>query len=150
MSEQLGNKKVETYDLGFRDSLTLLENTIGRPFRISLECTEVSTFCPLTKAPDFGKLMIDYIPAKWIVETKALKEYLVKFRDHDMFQEEVVNQVCEDLFEVMKPYSIRVRGEFNMRGGIIERVIAIRNMEDTNNDGDLKEEVYADTLGWIG
>jgi 7-cyano-7-deazaguanine reductase len=150
MTEALGNKKVETYDLDFKKDLTLLENTVDKPFRISLECTEVSTFCPLTKAPDFGKLLIDYIPTKWIVETKALKEYLVKFRDKDMFQEEVVNQVCADLFDVMKPYSIRVRGEFNMRGGIIERVIAIRNQEDLNNAQNLDENLYPDTLGWIG
>jgi hypothetical protein len=34
--------------------------------------------CP----PDFAILVIDYVPDRWLVESKSLKLYLHSFRDH--------------------------------------------------------------------
>lgn len=110
--------------------LKTMENTIEREYQITLECLELTTFCPLTKQPDYGRITINYAPNKWCVETKSLKEYLVAYRDKDMFQEEIPNQILHDLWSTVSPRWMTVMGEFNIRGGISERVQAQREEMD--------------------
>ena len=43
---------------------------------------EFTTLCPITGQPDFAHLVIDYVPGKWLVESKSLKLYLASFRNH--------------------------------------------------------------------
>src|SRR4029453_9236445 len=37
---------------------------------------EFTTLCPITGQPDFAHLVIDYVPGKWLVESKSFKLYL--------------------------------------------------------------------------
>ncbi len=89
---------------------------------IELEFPEFGSVCPKTGLPDSGVIRIDYIPDKSIVELKSLKLYLLGFRNLGIFSENVVNRIHEDLLEAMEPRWLRVRGEFNPRGGIYTRV----------------------------
>ena len=50
---------------------------------------EFTSICPVTGQPDFGILVIDYVPKKWLVESKSLKLYLQSFRNHGAFHEDV-------------------------------------------------------------
>ena len=34
---------------------------------------EFTTLCPITAQPDFAHLVIDYVPGRWLVESKSLK-----------------------------------------------------------------------------
>ena len=36
---------------------------------------EFTTLCPITGQPDFAHLVIDYVPARWLVELKSMKLY---------------------------------------------------------------------------
>ncbi len=49
---------------------------------------EFTSLCPMTGQPDFAHLVIDYIPGKWLVESKSLKLYLTSFRNHGAFHED--------------------------------------------------------------
>ena len=49
---------------------------------------EFTSICPVTGQPDFGILMIDYVPGQWLVESKSLKLYLQSFRNHGAFHED--------------------------------------------------------------
>src|SRR5436190_8924648 len=49
---------------------------------------EFTTICPVTGQPDFALLVIDYVPGKWLVESKSLKLYLASFRNVGGFHEE--------------------------------------------------------------
>ncbi len=49
---------------------------------------EFTSICPMTGQPDFAHLVIDYVPDKWIVESKSLKLYLLSFRNHGAFHED--------------------------------------------------------------
>ena len=49
---------------------------------------EFTTLCPITGQPDFALFVIDYCPAKSIVESKSLKLYLGSFRNHASFHED--------------------------------------------------------------
>ena len=49
---------------------------------------EFTTLCPVTGQPDFAHLVIDYVPGKWLVESKSLKLYLASFRNVGGFHED--------------------------------------------------------------
>ena len=85
---------------------------------VQLICEEFTSLCPMTKQPDFAKIVIEYRPDQWLIESKSLKLYLGSYRNTGIFHEFVVNQICHDLVEVLKPHLIEVRGEFSVRGGI--------------------------------
>jgi 7-cyano-7-deazaguanine reductase len=89
-----------------------------RDYRIRFDCPEFTSRCPITDQPDFGHIVIEYIPDRLCVESKALKLYLFSFRNHNTFHEEVVNRILDDIVKAIKPREIKVTGEFNPRGGI--------------------------------
>ena len=87
-------------------------------YMVTLRCPEFTTLCPITGQPDFATLLINYIPAERLVESKSLKLYLFSFRNHGDFHEDVTNVVMNDLIKLMEPKYIEVKGLFVPRGGI--------------------------------
>ncbi|MBP1639618.1 MAG: NADPH-dependent 7-cyano-7-deazaguanine reductase [Bacteroidetes bacterium] len=85
---------------------------------VRFNCPEFTTLCPITGQPDFATLVIDYIPARKMVESKSLKLYLFSFRNHGDFHEDCVNIVMKDLIRLLEPKYIEVTGLFTPRGGI--------------------------------
>ena len=85
---------------------------------VTLDCPEFTTLCPKTGQPDFGHIVISYIPRERMVESKSLKLYLFSFRNHGDFHEDVVNIIMKDLYNLMDPKYIEVKGYFMPRGGI--------------------------------
>ena len=72
----------------------------------------------MTGQPDFAHLVIDYVPDKWIVESKSLKLYLTSFRNHGAFHEDCTVRIGKDLVSVLKPRWLRIGGYWYPRGGI--------------------------------
>ena len=64
---------------------------------------EFTSVCPKTGLPDFGKLMLRYVPDKKCLELKSLKMYLLAYRNLGIFQENVVNRVLRDVVTAAKP-----------------------------------------------
>ena len=89
-----------------------------RDYMVTLRCPEFTTLCPITGPPDFATMLINYIPAKRMVESKSLKLYQFGFRNHGEFHEDVTNIILNDLVELMHPKYIEVKGVFVPRGGI--------------------------------
>ena len=85
---------------------------------VTLLCPEFTTLCPITGQPDFGELVVRYVPAAKLVESKSLKLYLFSFRNHGDFHEDVCAVVLKDLRALLAPKYIEVRGRFRPRGGI--------------------------------
>jgi 7-cyano-7-deazaguanine reductase len=85
---------------------------------VKFNCPEFTSLCPITGQPDFATIYISYIPEKKMVESKSLKLYLVSFRNHGDFHEDVVNIIMKDLIKLMDPRYIEVWGKFLPRGGI--------------------------------
>ena len=115
----LGNKGVK-YPTDYDPSLleTFENRHPGREYVVTLDCPEFTTLCPITSQPDFGKIVIRYIPRIRMVESKSLKLYLFSFRNHGDFHEDVVNVILNDLVALMDPRYIEVQGRFMPRGGI--------------------------------
>ncbi len=96
----------------------------GREYLIRHECPEYTALCPVTGQPDFGTIVVKYVPDRLCVELKSLKLYVWAFRDEGHFFEQVTNQILDDLVKAMKPKRLTVIGRFNVRGGIGTRVVA--------------------------
>ena len=87
-------------------------------FNIRLSVSEFTSICPVTKQPDFGFLIIDYVPKNWLVESKSFKTYIHSYRNYGIFHEDVVMKIGVELFKTMKPVWFRIAGYFAPRGGI--------------------------------
>ena len=102
----------------------------GRDFTIRIDTPEFTCVCPLTGQPDFAKITIEYVPDKLCVELKALKLYLWTFRDRGAFHEAVTNEILNDIIAVTQPNFMRVRADFNVRGGVYTSVIVEHRKTD--------------------
>ena len=109
----------------------------GGRINIELVCDEFTSLCPVTGQPDFGTILIRYVPYCWIVETKSLKLYLWRFRDRGVFNEELVAEIAEDLICQLEAEVVEVEGQFHSRGGIAIRATARRERIDYSNDDPL-------------
>ncbi|MDR3211023.1 MAG: preQ(1) synthase [Planctomycetota bacterium] len=96
----------------------------GRFYVISLSFPEFTSLCPVTGQPDFGTIVVDYIPGERCVESKSFKLYMFAFRSHQSFMETITNQVLDDLVSVLSPRWCRVKGLFSPRGGTRIQVFA--------------------------
>ena len=79
---------------------------------------EFTTLCPITGQPDFAHLVIDYVPDRFLVESKSLKLYLISFRDHGGFHEECTVGIGKTLNKLLAPYWLRIAGFWYPRGGM--------------------------------
>jgi len=95
-----------------------------RDYVIRHVCPEYTAVCPVTGQPDFGTIVVRYVPDRTCIELKSLKLYLWSFRDEGHFFEQVTNQILDDLVAATKPKRMTVIGRFNVRGGIWTRVVA--------------------------
>jgi len=96
----------------------------SRDYRIRFECPEFTSLCPVTGQPDFGHITIDYVPDGLCLESKSLKLYLFSFRNCNLFHEEAVNRILDDVIKAIRPRAATVTGDFRPRGGIAIRVEA--------------------------
>ena len=107
-----------------RELVTFENPAPGREFWIRHECPEYTALCPVTGQPDFGTIVVRYVPDRVCVELKSLKLYIWAFRNEGHYFEQVTNRILDDLVKAMKPKRLKVVGHFNVRGGITTRVIA--------------------------
>jgi 7-cyano-7-deazaguanine reductase len=96
----------------------------NRDYDIAIRCPEFTSVCPKTGLPDFGEIRINYVPDQLCIELKALKYYLIEYRNKGIFYENVTNQILDDLVAACKPRRMTVVGDFSIRGGIKTEVTA--------------------------
>jgi len=96
----------------------------GREYEIDIRCPEFTSMCPKTGLPDFGEILITYVPGDRCIELKALKYYLLEFRNKGIFYEAATNQILDDLVAACAPRRMTVTGDFTPRGGIRTTVTA--------------------------
>ena len=94
----------------------------GRDFEIAIACPEFTSMCPKTGLPDFGTITIRYVPDATCLELKALKYYLLHYRNQGIFYEAATNTILDDLVAACQPRRMTVVGDFTARGGITTKV----------------------------
>jgi len=93
-------------------------------YEIEIVLPEFTAVCPKTGLPDFGKLVLRYVPGRRCLELKSYKMYLLAYRNLGIFQENVVNRVLADVVRAANPKMATVTGDFSPRGGLTTVVTA--------------------------
>ncbi|HKS80143.1 MAG TPA: preQ(1) synthase [Candidatus Acidoferrales bacterium] len=93
-------------------------------YEITIRFPEYTSVCPKTGLPDSGTITIQYQPKKLCLELKALKMYLLAYRNLGIFYENAVNRMLRDIVDSVKPEWCRVTGDFTPRGGLTTTVEA--------------------------
>ncbi len=101
-----------------------------RDYTVHIRIPEFTCLCPKTGQPDFAILFLAYVPEQHCLELKALKNYAWSYRDQGAFHEAVTNRILEDLVAACAPRFMRLRAEFNVRGGIYTTVVAEHRREN--------------------
>lgn len=90
----------------------------GTGYMVRFVAPEFTSLCPITGAPDFAHLVIDYVPRDFLVESKSLKLFLGSFRNHGAFHEDCTVSIGKRLVELLDPQWLRIGGYWYPRGGI--------------------------------
>jgi len=126
-----GSHLVETpsTDTGYTDAHARAGIDVGLPtidvwpnqfrgYEITIAIPEYTSICPKTGLPDLGTITIRYMPAEQCLELKALKYYILAYRNLGIFYENAVNRILRDVVLACQPVWAVVTGEFNVRGGM--------------------------------
>lgn len=117
--KSLGNSKQDYPDTYSPEVLEAFDNRFpSNSYVVELLIPEFTSLCPLTSQPDFAHITITYCPDQKLVESKSLKLYIFSFRNSGSFHEDCMNKIAHDLFNLMDPKWVKVRGDFTPRGGI--------------------------------
>lgn len=124
-------EKVKSLKLEFTDKpqpklLVAMPNPYpARDYEIQVVSPEFTALCPVNPGqPDFATVTLKYVPDKHIIEFKSLKLYLTSYRTVTTFYEASTNRILQDLVKVLKPRSLEVITEWNIRGGIATKITA--------------------------
>ena len=108
-----------------KQKLEMFENpSADRDYTITIHCPEFTSVCPKTKQPDFGEIIIEYIPDRKCLELKSLKYYMQSYRNKGIYYEQLTNDILNDLTRSCEPRWMRVTSRFTPRGGIRTEVCA--------------------------
>ena len=92
--------------------------TPAQDYLVRFTVPEFTSLCPMTAQPDFAHVVIDYVPADWLVESKSLKLFMASFRNHGAFHEACTMQIAERLVALLAPRWLRIGAYWYPRGGI--------------------------------
>ena len=140
--KSLGNKTQYASDYAPEVLETFENKHPENDYWVKLNCPEFTSLCPITGQPDFAEIVISYIPAMRMVESKSLKLYLFSFRNHGDFHEDCVNKIMKDLIRLMQPKYIEVTGLFTPRGGISIHPYANYGIPGTKYEKLAEERLY--------
>ncbi|UCC57402.1 MAG: NADPH-dependent 7-cyano-7-deazaguanine reductase QueF [Gammaproteobacteria bacterium] len=101
-----------------------------RDYTIRIRVPEFTCLCPKTGQPDFAVLHLEYVPDALCVELKSLKLYIWSYREEGAFHEAVTNRILDDLVAACTPRFMRLRAEFNVRGGIYTDIVVEHRQPD--------------------
>jgi len=90
----------------------------GRDAMVEISTDEWSCVCPFSGLPDFGTLVIRYLPSDRCIELKSLKYYLTSFRNVGIYQEHAANRLLDDLVLACQPKFMEIELDYRLRGGI--------------------------------
>src|SRR5271170_6338809 len=93
-------------------------------YEITIRFPEYTSVCPKAGLPAYGSITIQLTPDKMCLELKALKLYLLAYRNLGIFYENAVNRMLRDIVVAVRPKRCLVRGMFTPRGGLTTSVEA--------------------------
>ena len=111
-------KKTKTFNKPDIKILDRVKNKNEHDYLIRFSQPEFTSICPITQQPDFAHIIIDYVPKKWIVESKSLKLYFQSYRNEKSFHEDVTIKIASTIDGFLKPKWLRIGAYWYPRGGM--------------------------------
>ena len=98
-------------------------DSVGNPhpntdYVVRFTAPEFTILCPITGQPDFAHFVIDYCPAKSLLESKSLKLFLASYRNVAGFHEDCTIAIGKRVVAAVRPKYLRIAGFWYPRGGI--------------------------------
>jgi len=90
----------------------------GKDITVVTTTEELTSVCPFSGLPDFGKVTIEYVPSEKVIELRSLKYYLLQYRNVGIYYEHLVNKLLDDLVATCCPKTMTVAIDFTTRGGL--------------------------------
>lgn len=87
---------------------------------------ELNSMCPVTEQPDLSRVVIEYAPDEWCIESKSLKLYLWGFRDRAVFAEALAVEIAAEVMDTASPHEVTVTVTQAPRGGIEVKTVSHR------------------------
>lgn len=94
----------------------LLQLDPSAPNRGAVHSHLLRSLCPVTGQPDYASVFVRWNGAS--ISTKSLVKYIVSYRQHKGFHEQVVEQMFVDILRSCEPKGLTVYARFTRRGGI--------------------------------
>lgn len=79
---------------------------------------EFSSVCPKTGLPDYGRVIVRYIPNASCVELKAWKLYLRSYYGVGIFHEAATQRITENFVKSVFPKWVNITIDWGARGGL--------------------------------
>lgn len=120
---KLGSAKTE-YETKYNPKLLeCFENNFpGRDYWVRFTCPEFTAINPATGEPYAATILINYIPAKYLVESKSLKLYMFSFRNSSVGGD-LAAIVLKDLKKLLDPKYMEIEVRAIPREGIDGRAM---------------------------
>lgn len=112
--ESLDNLDVEC--TAYQPDAGLLAVNDSLPVKGAVHSHLLRSLCPVTGQPDNASVFIRWNGAA--IDTRSLLKYIVSFRQHKGFHEQVVEQMFVDILRTCEPTGLTVYARFTRRGGI--------------------------------
>lgn len=121
-----GDRAPAPVDLEVRDAAAVRADVLetfpyeyaGSPATVEIDTDEFTAVCPWSGLPDFGRLMVRYLPKTRVLELRSLKYYLLSYRSVGIFQEHAANRILDDLVRACEPVWMELALDYRVRGGI--------------------------------
>ncbi len=91
---------------------------VGEDKCVQIIDPEFSSVCPKTGLPDYGRVILQYIPDTELVELKDWKLYLRSFYGVGCFHENVTQRIFTDFMNTVKPKYAKLTIDWGARGGL--------------------------------
>lgn len=85
---------------------------------VEISTEEFTAVCPWSGLPDFGRLVVRYVPRERVLELKSFKYYLHSYRNVGIYQEHAANRILLDLVDATAPKWMELVLDYNIRGGV--------------------------------
>jgi len=105
---------IEINEYLWNPALLVLESAVAR--RESVYTHLFKSLCPMTGQPDFASILVQYNGNS--ISHEGLLRYLVSFREHAEFAEQVTERIFVDIMNRCAPERLAVSARYTRRGGI--------------------------------
>ena len=105
---------IEINEYLWNPALLVLESAVA--LRESVYTHLFKSLCPMTGQPDFASILVQYNGNS--ISHKGLLRYLVSFREHAEFAEQVTERIFVDIMNRCAPERLAVSALYTRRGGI--------------------------------